>query len=146
MAQVLAPKPLIAPPTSFSGKGNTGDDVFHARITQLEAGLSVAQRRADVAEHDLQQLAGQRTMETVASQRRIAELENELHSVQTALRNKEAEVADCEKRLRAEVQAEFAGENRMLRTEFAANLQQYAAATEALLAEMRSRIAAITRG
>ena len=89
---VAPPRPPLMPITSPGASPETAD-----------ARLAAAEKRADDAEKALHDLAGQKALEDMAANRRTAELEAKLASLQNAkadvLRDLKAEIEAAEKRV-----------------------------------------------
>ena len=138
----IAPRASAEPSDVFNASANP----LHARITHLDAELAVAQRRASVAESELQALAGQRMIESMGNQRRIVELESEIRNLRAAVAQKAAETSELEAKVREQLKMDVTAELQTLRAGFIANLQNYSAAAERHASELNAHIEKIKRG
>jgi phage-related minor tail protein len=106
---------------------------------ELERRSAEADRRATEAEKELQNLAGQRAIETVTSGRRIAELEAEIRALKNTLTQHETEAATVQQQFKDHLVGDLNAKLESRREELARYYENEFASVENRLKDLKVR-------
>jgi predicted nucleic acid-binding Zn-ribbon protein len=129
----VAPTPVPAATLAAKTTGIESEGL-KTLIHGLEEAADAASKRATEAERELMKVSSQRAIESVESERRIAELQTEIQKLNDLLKERETATAECQTKIQArtnEIAAFFTAEIR---------------AVETRAAELRRRMEQLTTG
>lgn len=114
------------------------------RITELETAISSAHHRADEAEKEVHHISTQRTTDTLAANRRIADLEAQIKTLQRTIEQRDRDNVQAQQAFREEVAAELNSKLKKRLGELAAFYQSELDQAELRVAELRQRLSTLT--
>ncbi len=139
------PEPLTLTPIDLDVKPVVPPEVqaelqtLRNQAQELERRSAEADRRATEAEKELQNLAGQRAIETVTSGRRIAELEAEIRALKNTLTQHETEAATVQQQFKDHLVGDLNAKLESRREELARYYENEFASVENRLKDLKVR-------